>query len=399
MALTIKFLESRLNKPHEKVTRKADSNGLGVRISKLGKITFTYRYRYADKQSSIDLGHFPALSLKDAREKVEEYRQALSEGKNPAQVIESERILETIKDYAEAFCEDYFEPGSRRKSDCERIFRLQLNPYFGNINPAKTSTQEMMQHLLRFKKKSKQQTDFYRGFPLLKQMLGYATKFYNLPYSPIATVTLKDFNVSGPVCERFHSAEELGWLMNMIEMKGISRLNRNFFLLCLYSGCRINELRMAQVKDVNLETGEWMVPKSKTGKPVVRVFPRQAMPIIREQIAVTGDSPYLFSYVDRRPMDASNLSYISKRLLKLAKTLELDMEPFSLHDLRRSLRSNVNQWVSDKVAELMLGHTVKGIEAVYNRYEYIDEMRNGYQAWADYLDELKLKYPPKKKGA
>lgn len=399
MALTIKFLDSRLNKPHETITRKADSNGLGVRISKLGKITFTYRYRYADSQTSIDLGQYPAVSLKEAREKVEDYRLALSKGKNPAQIIKSDRVLETIKDYSKAFCEDYFEAGSRRKSDCERIFRLQINPHLGKINPAQTSTQEMMQHLLRFKTRAKKPTDFYRAFPLLKQMLAYATKFYNLPYSPIATVTLNDFNVSGPVCERFHLTEELGWLMNMVEMKGLSRLNRNFFLLCLYSGCRINELRMARIRDINLETREWMVPKSKTGKPIVRVFPSQAMPIILEQIAVTGDAPYLFSYVDRRPMDASNLSYINKRLMKIADALGLEMEAFSLHDLRRSLRSNVNQWVSDKVAELMLGHTVKGIEAVYNKYEYIDEMRKGYQAWADYLDDLKLKYPAKKKGA
>jgi hypothetical protein len=34
-----------------------------------------------------------------------------------------------------------------------------------------------------------------------------------------------------------------------------------------------------------------------------------------------------------------------------------------------------------QVAELMLGHQKKGMQAVYDQYQHIDEMRVAFEAW------------------
>jgi hypothetical protein len=41
--------------------------------------------------------------------------------------------------------------------------------------------------------------------------------------------------------------------------------------------------------------------------------------------------------------------------------------------------------VSDVVAELVIGHALKGIEARYNLYGYPDEKREALQKWATEL--------------
>jgi integrase len=46
------------------------------------------------------------------------------------------------------------------------------------------------------------------------------------------------------------------------------------------------------------------------------------------------------------------------------------MEPWVLHDLRRTARSLMSRLVRPDIAERVLGHTIGGVEGVYNRYDY-----------------------------
>ena len=37
--------------------------------------------------------------------------------------------------------------------------------------------------------------------------------------------------------------------------------------------------------------------------------------------------------------------------------------------------------IGGTVAELMIGHKQRGIRAVYDRYQYLDEQRAGFELW------------------
>jgi len=47
---------------------KTDRDGLSARVSCLCKITFQYRYRWNVKGERVDIGTYPATSLKEARD-------------------------------------------------------------------------------------------------------------------------------------------------------------------------------------------------------------------------------------------------------------------------------------------------------------------------------------------
>lgn len=56
---------------------------MGARVSPKGKITFQMRFMFAGKQQRIDLGTYPLISLKQAREICTKYRTELEKGHDP----------------------------------------------------------------------------------------------------------------------------------------------------------------------------------------------------------------------------------------------------------------------------------------------------------------------------
>ena len=59
MALSDAALRSMLGKEYEKVQVKTDRDGLSVRISRKGRITFQYRYRWNGQGEPVDIGIRP----------------------------------------------------------------------------------------------------------------------------------------------------------------------------------------------------------------------------------------------------------------------------------------------------------------------------------------------------
>jgi integrase len=63
-----------------------------------------------------------------------------------------------------------------------------------------------------------------------------------------------------------------------------------------------------------------------------------------------------------------------------------------LHDLRRTAatgmaRLNIPPHVVDKVLNHVSG-TIRGVAAVYNRFEYLEERRTALEAWGQYVGNL-----------
>ena len=67
MALSDTKLRTLHNKPYSGAAEVTDSNGLSVRITPSGTITFQYRYRWNGKAVRLTVGRYPAISLKAAR--------------------------------------------------------------------------------------------------------------------------------------------------------------------------------------------------------------------------------------------------------------------------------------------------------------------------------------------
>jgi integrase len=67
---------------------------------------------------------------------------------------------------------------------------------------------------------------------------------------------------------------------------------------------------------------------------------------------------------------------------------KFEMEHWSVHDLRRTARTNFSTLTEPHIAEIMLGHRMPGAWQVYDHYDYLPEQAKAYTAWAKRLTAL-----------
>jgi len=81
--ITDTWLKGAKGKPLEKVEETADRDGLSVRISRKAKVVFQMRFSFDGKPCRLDLGAYPRMCLKAARDENERLRGLLeNEGRD-----------------------------------------------------------------------------------------------------------------------------------------------------------------------------------------------------------------------------------------------------------------------------------------------------------------------------
>jgi integrase len=142
----------------------------------------------------------------------------------------------------------------------------------------------------------------------------------------------------------------------------------------------------------------WTIPgsRAKNGKPhIVQLNPLAAETI--EAVPRIEDQDLLFSATGKTP--ASGFSSAKERLdnRMLAALREIagqaaDLPPWTLHDLRRTATTGMARLgIAPHVADKVLNHTagtIRGVAAVYNRFEYLAERKGALDAWGRFVDGL-----------
>ena len=101
---------------------------------------------------------------------------------------------------------------------------------------------------------------------------------------------------------------------------------------------------------------------------------------IIEHMPRVGD--YMFSITGEGPL--GSISKVKRRLDKASK-----VKNWRLHDLRRTAATGMARLgVDPVVVESVLGHKLRGIAGVYNRYSYLDQRREAVSLWADHVQSL-----------
>lgn len=62
----------------------------------------------------------------------------------------------------------------------------------------------------------------------------------------------------------------------------------------------------------------------------------------------------------------------------------MELEPFTPRDLRRTARSYFPALgISQEVSRKIMNHSLEGIDRVYDRHDYMDEMRDALEKFLD----------------
>ena len=194
----------------------------------------------------------------------------------------------------------------------------------------------------------------------------------------------------GPVVkrDRILSDEELAALWRLDGQYA------DFLKVSLLTGQRQAKIVGMRWTDID-DTGTWTIPSQAREKINAHVLPLTplALSIIRRQPRVAG-YPYVFA-----GRGGTALSGFNKRNARIREQLRdvprpkgrdgEDAGQWRPHDLRRTARSLMSRaGVTSHTAERALGHTVKGVEAVYDPHGYVEEKGEALVALAQLVSDI-----------
>jgi integrase len=131
----------------------------------------------------------------------------------------------------------------------------------------------------------------------------------------------------------------------------------------------------------HIESDVWTIPQAERAKGTAGKLklPALALSIIKGQPEI-ADNPYVFASGRTRGPVAIGTSQ---------RQVKADIIDWRLHDLRRSARSLLARaGINREVAERVLGHTIKGVEGTYNRFDYFEEKAHALAALAKLIEEI-----------
>jgi integrase len=173
----------------------------------------------------------------------------------------------------------------------------------------------------------------------------------------------------------------------------------------LFTGVRLNELAGARWREFDLHGRLWAIPSERFKMGQAHAVPLTDTTIQwLETLPRWSEGDYVFSLNGRRPMSgfSKNKAQLDQLMLRYWRALarmrgvERDaLDPFVVHDLRRTVRTRLSALkVPERVAELVIGHSKKGLQRVYDQHEFIEEMREALAAWHAKLQSIVQPPPP-----
>jgi len=148
------------------------------------------------------------------------------------------------------------------------------------------------------------------------------------------------------------------------------------------------ELRKARWEDVDLEKAEWRFVANKTGTLYIVPLSSQAKEIFEDLRPLTRRSEFVFPGVRRskRPMSENTIN-------AALRNLSFDGNTITGRGFRAMARTVLNEVLGFRpdYIEHQLAHAVRDpLGRAYNRTAHLAERKKMMQAWADYLDSLRL---------
>ncbi|EJP3274117.1 integrase arm-type DNA-binding domain-containing protein [Vibrio parahaemolyticus] len=392
-------LRSYYGKKREKQLVLSDRDGLYVRVSTAGGVSFFIRYRYAGKPDQLTIGPYPELSLKEARDRSLHYRSILISGKNP-KIQKKLEITKTIgamtfSELIELWYEKEAAVRIKRHKPILNAIKLHLYPAFENVPIEDITTHHFLDALDNVAKRSPHQ---------VQSLISNVRKAYSLAIrrritsdNPLVGISSNlDFSIQRNEVDRSLDDEELKLLFKYIENAKSNKRSAIIFLALFY-GCRMSELQTAKIEHFDFFNMKWTVPPEnhktgrKTKKSIVRPIIKEIIPFIELLIGYSDDQEHLITSQKTKTM--MEPSFWSKYPAVINRWLQRNgyrsIDKWSMHDLRRTQRTNMSTIAQPHICEIMLGHKLPGVWQTYDRHNYIDEQKEAYSKWWDRIQSIK----------
>lgn len=381
-------------KPKSKPYKSTDRDGLYAYISPGGAISFRYDYRFNGRRETLTLGRYGrgGLSLAEARERLFEIKRTIASGVSPA--LEKQRAKRRLQEARS------FEHVAQRWMDTapmadstrnmrRSIFNREVLPQWRNRLLSEITPDDIRAHC---------KTIVDRGAPataihvrdIVKQIYAWAIlhgeKIDN-PADGVGPASIATFRPRDRSLSPSEIRIMLGLLGEVATLPTI-RLGLKFILLSMV---RKSELQDGVWPEVDFENAVWSIPaaRMKRSRPHNVYLSTQMLDILIALKTCAGNSKYILPsrYDADAPMSRATFNRVTSAIAELAKKRGLPLEPFTVHDLRRTASTLLHEmgFNSDWI-EKGLAHEERSSRGVYNKAEFEMQRRHMAQQWSDAVE-------------
>lgn len=398
-------------RPRDKMYKVTDRDGMYLLVSPTGALTFRFDYRLNGRRETVIIGRYgkTGVSLARAREKLIEAKLMIQDGISPA--FEKRREKRRIK---EAKC--FGEFGERwlqdaRMADSTRamrrtVFERDILPTFRNRLLNEILPEDLRAMCEKVKARGAPATALHVR-DIVKLIFSFAILHGEKVSNPadevgpssIATFVARD---------RSLSPSEIRIMLTQLEHVATLPTIRLGMKLFLLSMVRKSELQDAVWDEVDFENAVWSIPKErmKRSKAHNVYLSQQMLDIFIALKTCAGNSKYVLPsrYDADAPMSRATFNRITVAVVERAKKEGLPLESFTVHDLRRTGSTLLNEvgFNSDWIEKGLAHEDGRSSRGIYNKAEYEHQRRHMMQEWSNLLDAwvagqkyIPTLYPPR----
>ncbi|MGS0027547.1 tyrosine-type recombinase/integrase [Escherichia coli] len=386
--------------------------GAGLYIeSRSGSQTKSWLYRpYLNgKQIKITLGAYPAMTLAQAREAHAEAIELVKQGIDPRYVRKTEKsnneqmpIFSELWENWLSFRETSKPIGARTLADYKGTYRRHLEQGLGSVRVCDLSRSYLFAHLSKVRQSSAE--GVRKGLIILNMTLDHATLQGLIELNPARLLKPAMFGASmAKPRERWLSQDELQRLWKTLEEatagggsvstggKGIAssvvlaHAIANTLKLIILTGVRRSEAVKMRWDQINGD--RWTIPETKNGKSHVVTLHPLALSILKKQ-RIISEGAFVFESTSNQGFPITG-DAVTRALERLRKKYLAELEPFSPHDLRRSVATGCAEYLDapERLIERLLNHIPKDrLIRTYQVGQQAEKLRSLFLSWGDFVE-------------
>lgn len=353
----------------------ASVRGLGLRVATSGTKSWFMMRRCKGRMVRSTFGRYPEMTLANARLKAPDVLADMSEG-----LIHGQRGTDLFK----VVLDEWLSKDQAKNKSVHQVkvamYRHAL-PAFGPMPVSSITKRDVIKLIDKIVEV---------GSPVAaNRVLAFTKRFFSwckerdiLELSPADTIR-------PPSREKIRDR-----VLNLDEIKAIWAACKQMgypwgpiFQLLLLTGARLREVSQASWNEISITDGTLDLPASRTkNKRSHQIqLSDQAHNIIQTLPRVEGQT---LLFTTNGTTAVSGFSKVKKRLDTISGVAD-----WRFHDLRRSFATHSTErlGISPVIADKILNHAtgqVRGVAAIYQHGEYLEERRAALQKWGTFIQDL-----------
>jgi integrase len=394
--------EIRQLKPTDRAQKHFDGKGLYLEVTPSGAKYWRLKYRFAGKENRISLGVYPEVGLKAARAATTTARALLAKGTDPSQ----QRRID--KETANIAAENTFEALAREwhrikahgwsTSHADSVMQRMTNnlfPWIGKRPLAGLEAPELLATLRRIESRGAVETA-HRCQMIMSMVFRFAFATGRATRNPAADVGA---GLTVSVASGNHPAivapVRFGQMLRDIDCYGGNPVTMAALKMHALTFQRPNEVSGMAWAELDLDEALWTIPATRmkrklvgkaNGIPHLVPLSKQAIQVLNELRMLTGKGPLVF------PSERGQGRSISENTARQALR-SMGYTDHCPHGFRATARTLIHEQlhIKKEVVERAIAHgSDEVMGGSYDRTQFFMDRVKMMQAWADYLDKLRI---------